>query len=137
MLTEVPSTEVLLSHLGSTAITAWNAICDFIDQNYNMELFWDNGGKYGKYVLRFKKSGKTLCTLYVKDKQFECWIILGKTERDKFELERNNFMEEIQTIYDATHVYHDGKWVMLEVPDIHLVEDIKKLILIKKKPNKK
>lgn len=59
------------------------------------------------------------------------------TERDKFESERDSFTEEVRNIYDATAVYHDGNWVMLEVSDGYLVDDIKKMIWIKKKTNKK
>jgi hypothetical protein len=137
MLIEAPSPDILLSCLGDTAMRAWNEICDFIHRNYDMESLWDNGGKYGKYVLRFKKAGKTLCTLYVQDNQFGCWIIFGKSERDKFEEKRAIFTDKIRTLYDDTAVYHDGKWVMLEVSDDYLVGDIEKMILIKKKPNKK
>ncbi|MFD3260205.1 DUF3788 family protein [Paenibacillus lentus] len=50
---------------------------------------------------------------------------------------RSNRTEEVRNIYDATAVYHDGNWVMLEVSDGYLVDDIKKMIWIKKKPNKK
>lgn len=132
MLTEIPSSETLENCMGSKAITAWNKICDFIDRNYDTRLFWDNGGKYGKYVLRFKKGGKTLCTLYVRDIKFGCWIIFGQTERDKFERSRDAFSEEIKNIYDATDNYHDGKWIMLEVSDDHLVQDIEKMLIIKK-----
>jgi len=137
MLTEAPSPDVLMSHMGSNAIMAWNKICDFMDQNYDMEPLWDYGGKYGKYVLRFKKGGKTICTLYVRDNQFGCWMILGQNERDKFERSRDDFTYEIQSIYDTTTVYHDGKWIMLELSDDHLVDDIEKMIIIKKRPNKK
>ena len=136
MLTELPLAEELKNCMGSKAITAWNKICDFIGQNYDMESLWDKGGKYGKYVLRFKKGGKTLCTLYVRDDQFGCWIILGQNERDRFEKSRDDFTDEFQNIYNAANVFRDGKWIMIEVSDDHLVDDIKKMLMIKKKPNK-
>lgn len=136
MLTETPSREELKSRLGTRAFAAWMKICDFIDQNYETELLWGSGGKYGKYVLRFKNGAKTLCTLYVRENQFGCWVILGQVERDRFEESRAAFSYEIRNIYDTTPVFHDGKWVMLEISDDHLSNDIIKMILIKKKPNK-
>lgn len=45
-----------------------------------MDRVWDNGGKYGKYVLRFQKSKKTLCTLYIRDNQLGVWITNGSVE---------------------------------------------------------
>ena len=103
MLTEAPSPDVLKSHMGSSTMMAWNTICAFIDQNYDMEPSWNYGGKHGKYVLRFKKGGKTICTLYVRDNQLGCWMIFGQNERDKFERSRSDFTDEVRSIYDAGH----------------------------------
>lgn len=64
-------------------------------------------------------------------------MIFGQNERDKFERSRSDFTDEVRSIYDAATIYHDGKWVMLEVSDDYLVDDIEKMIIIKKKPNKK
>ena len=64
-------------------------------------------------------------------------MIFGKVEREKFEASRADFSKNINEFYDSTHQYHDGKWLYINLVNSELVEDIKKLILIKKKPNKK
>lgn len=113
----------------------WKTICDFIDENYTMDAVWDGGGKYGHYVLRFTKSKKTLCTLYVREKHFGCWVIYGKAEREKYESIKTDISEKARKIYDDAAVYHDGKWIMFDVFDDSIVNDIEKLIAVKKKPN--
>lgn len=35
-------------------------------------------------------------------------VILGKGERDKFEIQRELFSKEVQTFYDEAITYHDG-----------------------------
>lgn len=137
MLENIPLKEELVKLMGDNCFKAWEHICNFINQNYNMETIWNKGGKGGIYECKFRKNNKTLCALYARKQQFGFMIIFGKAEREKFELVREEFSKEIQHIYDESTTYHDGKWMMIEVFDNSLLEDIKKLILIKKKVNKK
>nr|WP_308741982.1 DUF3788 family protein [uncultured Anaerocolumna sp.] len=130
-----PGREVIKSMLGNDAFLLYDEIYNYISDNYNMDKVWDNGGKYGKYVIRFQKSKKTLCTLYIRDNQLGVWIIFGRDERDKFDKKRDIFCEDIANIYDATEVYHDGKWLMLDLSNDYYIDDIKQMLLIKKKPN--
>lgn len=64
-------------------------------------------------------------------------IILGKDERSKFESDRETFSKAVQEIYDKTHTYHDGKWIMFEPTDTSLFDDFIRLLNIKRKSNKK
>lgn len=64
-------------------------------------------------------------------------IIFGKAEREKFESQRAEFSAFVQEQYDAATAYHDGKWLMLELEDMSLLDDIQKLLAIKRRPNKK
>ncbi len=79
---------------------------------------------------------KTLCALYARENCIGFMIILGKDERSKFETIRNNLSETVQKIYDETHTYLDGKWLMVEPTDTSLFEDFIALLSIKRKPNK-
>ena len=63
-------------------------------------------------------------------------VILGKAEREKFEQDRANFSDSIVQAYDAATTYHDGKWLMIELQDERLFTDLKKLLYLKRKPNK-
>lgn len=64
-------------------------------------------------------------------------VILGKRERDKFEMQRKLFSKEVQTLYDEATTYHDGKWIMFELRDTGLFSDIEHLLQIKRRPNRK
>lgn len=137
MLEKIPTEEELISIMGENIFKIWCNINDFIKTNYNIDFLWDKGGKSGVYELKYRKSGKTLCALYPREQEIRVLVIFGKVEREKFEASRADFSKNINDFYDSTHQYHDGKWLYINLVNSELVEDIKKLILIKKKPNKK
>lgn len=137
MLEKIPAQEDLLSIMGEEKFKAWSEINSFIDENYNVESIWNDGGKVGTYELKYRKSGKTLCALYPRKSGMCILIIFGKAERDKFEASRNNFTQYMSNFYDNTHQYHDGKWLYIDLVNYELIEDVKRLLLIKKSPNKK
>ena len=64
-------------------------------------------------------------------------IIFGKAERTKVEEIRNELSSDILETYDNAQTFHDGKWVMFNITDYSMIEDFKKLLFIKKKPNRK
>lgn len=91
----------------------------------------------GKDELKFRRSGKTVLTIYIRQEHYDFLVIFGKAERDIFEARRNDFPHKIQEIYDNSKTYHDGKWMTISVADLDTLEAVKKLVLIKKKPNRK
>lgn len=136
MLEKVPTKEDIGNLIGSPAIEAWTDLIGFVELNYNFEPVWDNGDKYGVWEVKYRRSGKTLCAFYAKGGYFTVLIVFGKAEREKFELAQGDFSSEVVELYDNTHQYHDGKWLWVNVRDMSLVEDVKKLIMIKKKLKK-
>jgi hypothetical protein len=137
MLEKIPTEKELNQLMGEDIYITWHAINKFIEDNYDMDMLWNNGGKTGIYELKYRKSGKTFCALYPREKGIRILIIFGKIEREKFESSRGDFSEYISNFYDNTHQYHDGKWLYLEIIGDTAIGDIEKLLLIKKKPNRK
>lgn len=91
----------------------------------------------GKDELKFRQGKKTILTVYIKEDRFDFLIIFGKQEREVFEARREEFSRRVQEVYDGAKTYHDGKWMMFGVATLEQLEEIKPLILIKKKPNRK
>ncbi len=136
MLEKIPVHEEIRKLIGSSAMTAWEELTKFVVLNYEFEPVWDAGGKYGVWEVKYRRSGKTLCAFYAKDSSFTVLIVFGKAEREKFEASRDEFGPQIVELYENTHQYHDGKWLWVNLKDMSLVEDVKKLIVIKKRPKK-
>jgi hypothetical protein len=91
----------------------------------------------GKDELKFRGGGKTVLTIYIRDDHFDFLVILGKAEREKFEQVRDSFPKAICAIYDTSKTYHDGKWMHIPVTDLDALEAVKRLVMFKKKPNRK
>ena len=87
--------------------------------------------------IKFRQGKKTILTIYIHDDRYDFLLIFGKNEREKFDAQRDVFLPFVQQIYDSSKTYHDGKWMLIPVADLETLEAVKKLILIKKKPNRK
>lgn len=137
MLEKIPNEQELKNLLGESLFEVWTKLCAAVDEKYDMDRLWDNGGKTWTYEYKYRRGGKTLCTLYARENCIGLMIIFGKNEREKFEASRESYSEQIQMIYDAAKTYHDGKWVMFQPVDTILFDDFVRLLGIKRKPNKK
>ena len=135
MLEKIPNEQELKNLLGEYLFEVWTKLCAAIDEKYDMDRLWDNGGKAWTYEYKYRRGGKTLCSLYARENCIGFMIIFGKNEREKFEASRERYSEQIQTIYDAAKTYHDGKWVMFQHVDTILFDDFIRLLRIKRKPN--
>ena len=137
MLERITDREEMISLIGEEAFLAWEALCSKIEESYDMDRLWNNGGKAWKYEYKYRRGGKTLCALYAREGCCGFMVILGKAERDKFELERQNFSPRILELYDTSTTYHDGKWIMFPADDLSLFDDYINLLQIKRRPNRK
>ena len=129
--------EELEKLVGTDKVNIFYKIVDEITLLYNMDQAWNNGGKKWTYEYKFRKSGKTLCAFYFKENMLGFMIIFGKEERTKVEEIRNELSSDILETYNNAQTFHDGKWVMLNITDYSMIENLKKLLFIKKKPNRK
>ena len=133
---QIPTPETLEALTGKELYDLWTSLHQLIEQKYNMEQMWNHGGKKWTYEYKYRRGGKTLCALYAKEQTIGFMVILGKGERTKFESMREMFSNAAQKIYDETTTFHDGKWLMFELKDTSLFNDIERLLSIKRKPNR-
>lgn len=137
MLDMIPNDEEMTALVGKSLYDVWNQLCTLINENYDMEHFWNKGGKAWKYEYKYRRGSKTLCALYARENCIGFMVILGKDERLKFETDRENYSKEAQEIIDNAQTYHDGKWVLFQPADTSLFPDFIRLLRIKRKPNRK
>ena len=136
MLENIPSQSMMTELLGQTLYEVWQALCSAIDEKYDMDWLWNAGGKNWTYEYKYRRGGKTLCSLYAKSSCVGFMIILGKDERAKFEDIRATLSDAVCRQYDNAQTYQDGKWVMFEPTDATDFSGYMKLLAIKRKPNR-
>jgi len=81
--------------------------------------------------VKYKKSGKALCTLYPEKDYFIALIVLGKKDREAFEKVSKEFGDYINNLYENCSLFNGTKWLMIEVTDRNVLDDVKKLIQLK------
>lgn len=131
-----PVNEDIYRVLGSDAKKAWDNMQKYLSKYYKIEpetVFY--GKNYG-WNIRYRKSGKTLCSLFPENGSFSFLIVFGKKEVEKATLMLNEFSTGIQDIILNTKQLHDGRWLWIKVHKIEEIDDIKKLVKIKRRPEK-
>ncbi|MCL2588776.1 MAG: DUF3788 domain-containing protein [Oscillospiraceae bacterium] len=118
---------------------AWEKLTGHIRFYYVMDELWEAGNPAHKHynTLRFRRGGKTLITLCIREGYFIACIVLGKEERERFDAQQESFGALVRKVYDVEDVLHDGKWIAFDVRDESPMEDIIRLLPIKRKPNRK
>lgn len=83
--------------------------------------------------IKYKKSGKSLCTLYPMEGYFIALVVIGSHELAEAELLMPLCSGYVQTVFNSTKSGNGQKWLMLDVRDGETVEDIFSLINLRKR----
>jgi len=128
--------EEMVSFIGERAEEAWLEMRRFIEEHYDFvpeTVFY--GAKYG-WTVRYRKSGKTLCSLFPEKGGFTVLIVLGRKESEKVLSMRDELNSKIRKLLEDTKQLHDGRWLWIRLLTTDDTDDIKKLLQIKRKPKK-
>ncbi len=82
--------------------------------------------------IKFKKAGRNLCTIYPMEGYFVILIVIGKKEKEEFEQNFSSFSPYLQDLYTNTKEGMGQRWLMIEVEDADIIEDVKKCISIRR-----
>ena len=129
-----PSEKDIINFIGrKSAVLAWNNLVDYLSSHYSLHAkeIQFGGQKYG-WSLRYRRGGKTLCTLHPEDGGFTILIVFGKKEVEKFTIHQNEFLKELVTLFHETKQLHDGKWLWIRIRDSDLLDDIKRILAFKR-----
>jgi hypothetical protein len=130
-----PTPSQIAAWIGKDAYEFWKRITHSVEQNYPNVFSpeWLFGGEKHGWSLRYKK-GKSFCTLIPEKNRFAIQIVFGAEERAKMETMRDKLSPRTQREYDKAATYHDGKWLLLSVDTDKAVDDVERLLAVKRKP---
>ena len=114
----------------------WYEMRKYLEVNYDFapELIY-YGKKYG-WTIRYKKSGKTLCSLFPEKGAFTVLVVLGKKEVEKTYSMMERLNSEVRSIFENTDQLRDGRWLWIRVLTKDDIESIKLLLNAKRNPKK-
>lgn len=81
--------------------------------------------------IKYKKSGKALCTLYPEQEGFVALVVLGVTDMDLFNTVRQRYTAYINKLYDGVNPLNGTKWLMINVTNQIIADDVIKLMHLK------
>jgi hypothetical protein len=137
--TSRPDAEAVADWIGSANYKRWTRILRFIEDNYPGVFAaddWVYGGKKHGWGLRFKKS-KSFCTLIPERGRLVVLIVFGGEQREKAETILPELSADVRQRYTEATTYHDGKWLAIAIDRDEILDDVEKLLAIKRKPKHK
>lgn len=88
---------------------------------------WEKG-----WNIKFKKAGKTLCTVYPRETYFTVLVVVGTKERASVEAVLPECTAELSDIYYQTQEGNGQRWLMIDLEDKEgLYQDVLRLIEIR------
>ena len=132
-----PMPSQIAAWVGGDAYRSWERVTQWIERNYPgvFKPDWQFGGKKHGWGLRYKK-GKSFCTLIPEKNRFVIQIVFGAEERASVEKIRHELSAQIEREYAAAKTYHDGKWLFLAIDSERTLDDVKRLLSVKRKSRK-
>jgi len=121
----------------------WDELADYLQQTYNVEpkLFYSGcsmqKGFWRGWNVKYKKSGKSLCTLYPKQGYFIALIAVGAKEITEAEFLIPLCDEYTQNLYSQTEFGTVGKSLPVAVTNENILCDVKNLIALRAGSRKK
>lgn len=85
--------------------------------------------------VKYKKSSKSLCTLYPMKGYFIALVVIGKAEEERTLAMIDECSEYTKDLYYRTEGGNNQKWLMIEIKNGEILEDA--LVLIRIRSSKK
>lgn len=126
-----PSGEDIKDYIGA-AEPNWNELTGYIENAYGSKprVEYSRCSAQPGWNVKYKKSGKSLCTLYPMEGYFIALVVVGPKEQDEAEaaMEAGVFSDYVKEMYRKTSDSAMGRWLMIEVKNKSILNDIKILM---------
>jgi len=81
--------------------------------------------------IKYRKGGKSLCTLYPMQGYFIVLAVIGEREINEAELLMPLCSEYTQNLFKQTISGYSGKWMMIDVKKPAVLNDVKNIITLR------
>lgn len=107
--------------------------CSFLESSYGIapRFEYSRCSMQKGWNIKYKKRGKSLCTIYPMKDYFIVLVVIGEKELNEAEMLAPVCCEYIQRLLTETPFSLGGKWLMIEVRDQAVLDDVQKLVQLR------
>ena len=113
----------------------FDTFCQYMDTEYKAirkieysKDVWARG-----WNVKFKKSGKSLCTIYPREGYFTVLVVIGSKVKEAVENILCDCAPELRELYEKTRWGNGQKWLMIDLEDQgEMFADVLQLIEIRR-----
>ena len=127
-----PTWEQVTEYIGSPL---WAEFNERIQSAYQIKpcMEYSRCSMQAGWNIKYKKGGKSLCTLYPMQGYFIALVVVGSHELTEAEFLMPQCSDYVQTVFKNTKTGNGQKWLMLDVQDREIMDDVFRLINLRKR----
>ncbi|NBJ04218.1 DUF3788 domain-containing protein [Lachnospiraceae bacterium] len=127
-----PTWEQITEYIGSPL---WADFNERIQSAYQVKPCMEHSrcSMQAGWNIKYKKGGKSLCTLYPMQGYFIALVVVGSRELTEAEFLMPQCSDYVQTVFKNTKIGNGQKWLMLDVRDRGIMDDVFSLINLRKR----
>jgi len=128
-----PAPEEISAFIGNDL---WREMNDFLQRTYGVgpQTAYSGCSAQPGWNVKYKKGGKSLCTLYPMEGGFIALVVIGAKEEAEAGLLMPLCSGYTQELFRQTPFSAGGRWLMMNVTGKEVLEDAKNLIKLRVKP---
>lgn len=121
------------------ATPLWNELRAYVEKTYEVQPHVEHSTCSGApgWNVKYKKAGRSLCTLYPDRGYFTCLVCIGGAESVEAELLLNTCTDYVRELYSNVKPFNGARWLMIGVTNADVLADVKMLIGCRAKVKKK
>jgi hypothetical protein len=133
--TQMPTSEDIKQYIGQGS-ELWLDLISYLENTYHVspKNSYSKCAAQPGWNIKFQKSGKSLCTLYPMEGYFIALVVAGAKEETEVEMMLTTLTLYVKDLYNKTSFSCGGRWLMIDVKDKSILEDVKRLISVRVKP---
>lgn len=130
--TQIPDPDIIREYVGSPL---WDMFYSEIIKLYNCKtkVEYSKCSLQSGWNMKFKKNGKSLCTAYPLKGGFKVMVVIGDNEAVDVNYMLSNFSSYTQHLYEETNPGNNSKWLMFEIQNENILDDVFEIMDIRYK----
>ena len=128
-----PALEQIAAYIGNPL---WGELRAFMEGAYGVtpQVQYSGCGGAPGWNVKYRKSGRALCTLYPDKGEYTCLVCIGLREEQEAELALLACTDYTRELFHSVKPLNGSRWLMLQINSPERLEDAKRLIAARLPP---